>query len=92
MGNPRGNPGNKGGGRKSAYQEKADAELLWRMFMGELSKDELLQKLKTGKYSLKDVFVTKAFQGNERFLSDMFRKLFPDIVEQKEEVSLKIDV
>ena len=87
-----GKPRGRNGGRKSAYQELADAEFLKEMFHGELSKDEVMEKLKTGKYSLKDVFIAKAFQGNERFLSDIFHKLVPDLVQQKEEVKLKIDV
>ena len=65
-------------GRKSAYQEKADAELLWQMFFGELSRDEVQNKLKSGKYSLKDVWISKGFTGNERVLIEIFRKLFPD--------------
>ena len=92
MSNPKGNPGNKGGGRKSAYQERADARLLEEMFFNELCKEETLAKIRSGKYSLKDMFVSKAFDGNERFLGEMFRKLFPDKVETKEDVTLKIDV
>ena len=72
--------GNKGGGRKSAFQERADADLLWKMFFGELSEQTILKKVRTGKYSLKDVFVKKGFDGNERILSEIFRKLFPDNV------------
>ena len=34
--------------------------------------------LKTGKYSLKDIFVSKSYSGNERFLLALFNKNFPD--------------
>lgn len=85
--------GKKGrSGRKSAYREKADAEMLWRLFMEEMSKDEIKEKLASGKYSIKDVFVSKAFAGNERFITQMVQKLFPDKVESKEEVTMKLDV
>jgi hypothetical protein len=57
--------GNKGGGRKSAYQENADAAMLREMFLTPMSRDEVQAKLKSGKYSLKDLFVSKGYAGNE---------------------------
>lgn len=81
MGAPKGNKnaaGNRGGGRKSAYQENADAELLREMFFGELSREEIQEKLRSGKYSLKDVFVSKGYSGSERVLLAVFNKTFPD--------------
>ena len=78
---PRGNKnavGNRGGARKSAYQEHADAVMLEQMFLQEMSKEEVQKKLASGKYSLKEVFVSKAFAGNERMLIALFSKLFPD--------------
>lgn len=89
MGAPKGNQfakGNRGGSRKSAYQERADAIMLEKMFMDEMSKEEVQKKLASGKYSLKEVFVSKAFAGNERMLLAMFNKLFPD----KTDVDLRI--
>jgi hypothetical protein len=70
--------GNKGGGRKSAYQENADATLLREMFLNPMSRDEIQAKLKSGKYSLKDLFVSKGYSGNERVLLALFHKYFPD--------------
>ena len=70
--------GNKGGGRKSAYQENADATLLREMFLNPMSRDEVQAKLKSGKYSLKDLFVSKGYAGNERVLLALFHKYFPD--------------
>ena len=81
MGAPKGNQyavGNKGGARKSYAQEKANYEMLEQIFLNEINKEEVQKKLASGKYSLKDVFVSKAFAGNERILSEIFRKLFPD--------------
>ena|SRR3990167_5076060 len=65
-------------GRKSIGQEKADYEMLEKMFLNEMAKEDVQKKLASGKYSLKDVFVSKAFAGNERLLSQVFHKLFPD--------------
>lgn len=70
--------GNKGGGRKSAYQENADAALLREMFLNPMSREEIQAKLKSGKYSLKDLFVSKGYAGNERVLLALFHKYFPD--------------
>lgn len=68
--------GNKGGGRKSAYQENADASMLREMFLTPMSRDEVQAKLKSGKYSLKDLFVSKGYAGNERMLLALFHKSF----------------
>jgi hypothetical protein len=81
MAAPEGNQnaiGNRGGGRKSAYQENADATLLREMFLTPMSRDEVQAKLKSGKYSLKDLFVSKGYAGNERVLLALFHKYFPD--------------
>ena len=72
-----GNPGNSGGGRKSAYQERADAEFLWNIFLQKLSKEELTEILK-GDHSIKDAWIAKAYAGNERFIQQIVHKLFPD--------------
>ncbi len=81
MAAPEGNQnavGNKGGGRKSAYQEGADAAMLREMFLEPISREEVQTKLKSGKYSLKDLFVSKGYAGNERVLLALFNKNFPD--------------
>ena len=81
MGAPEGNTnaeGNIGGRRKSAYQEMADAEALHEMFFGQQDKIEILEKIKKGKYSLKDILISKAFGGNEKILVAIFKKIFPD--------------
>ncbi len=70
--------GNRGGGRKSAYQEGADAAMLREMFLTPMSREEVQAKLKSGKYSLKDLFVSKGYTGNERVLLALFHKFFPD--------------
>lgn len=85
MGAPKGSNNGKGkkgrSGRKSAYQEKADAELLWKIFTEPMDKDKVRELMLSGKYSIKDVFVSKAFAGNERFIIEMVKKLFPERLE-----------
>lgn len=78
MPNPYGNPGNKGGGRKSAYQERADARELTHMFFEEIDVKELVEKIMSGKYRVKDALLVKALLGDDRILLGMFNKLFPD--------------
>jgi len=81
MAAPEGNTnaeGNRGGGRKSAYQEMADAEALHKMFFGEQNQADILAKVKAGKYSLKDAFVAAAFGGDTKVLVEIFKKIFPD--------------
>jgi hypothetical protein len=81
-----GNHGKKGrSGRKGALIEQNNAQILHDMFFTDKGKDEIIAKLKTGKYSLKDVFVQKGFAGNERVLLTLFNKNFPD-------GALKVDV
>ena len=70
--------GNKGGGRQSAYQEQADAQLLYDMFFGKLTEEEIKKLTSGGKYSMKDKFVEMALGGNERIMLEVFKKLFPD--------------
>lgn len=81
MAAPKGNKnaiGNKGGGRKSAYQENADALMLHEMFFNPMSRGAVQAKIKSGEYSLKDAFVAKGYAGNEHVLLALFHKCFPD--------------
>jgi len=73
--------GNKGGGRKSAYQELRDAKFLNEVFHKPQEADEIKKRLASGKFSVSDVMVLKALGGNERFIEKMFEKLFPDKIE-----------
>ena len=81
MANPKGNPGNKGGRRPSAYEEFKNAQ--WHADKWELDSNvpELQAKLKTGHYSVRDVFLAKALQGNERILGIFANKLLADLVD-----------
>ena len=81
MGAPLGNKyalGNKGGGRKSAYQEKADVDTLHSMFFDIINKEDLKNYIKDGNTSLMDIFIAKGLGGNEKILIELFKKIFPD--------------
>ena len=93
MPNPKGNPGNKGGGRKGAYLERASAELLWEMWEGIKDKDACREKIKKGKYSLKEAFLLRALNGDRQILIEIFKKLFPDkvISEQHGRITFILD-
>ncbi len=85
-----GQKGNKGGGRKSAYQEKADAETLHRMYFNTDSQDEIEQRVRTGKFSIKDRHVLNALEGDQKAINPIFAKLFPDKIEHSGEIASKI--
>lgn len=73
--------GNKGGGRASAFEELKEA--VWHDEKWNIDTDvpSLQAKLKTGQYAVKDVFLAKALQGNERILSIFANKLLADLVD-----------
>lgn len=74
----------KGSGRKSAYQELADAKLLLEMFFGEHDAKKVMAKIKTGKYSLLDLYIAKAYGGNDAYIVRVFEKVFPDRVSMED--------
>ena len=67
----------KGHGRKSAFQEKADADLLWDVFTKEYPLQEIKEMASGTKSGLKALRV-KVAMGNERFVELLVKKLFPD--------------
>ena len=80
-------PGNKNGrgakgrsGRKSAYAERANAEFLAEFFFKQHSREEIRKMVSTGKYSVSEVMLTKAYAGDMKAILAVFHKLFPDTV------------
>lgn len=73
--------GNKGGGRKSKYQEMQDATFLWDIFLNKYSTEEIKKKLRRGKFSVKDMWISKLVGGNDKLLAMLVHKLFPDRIE-----------
>lgn len=82
MSNPRGNPGNKGGGRKSAYEEERVAKIIKEAFVNgfDLERVQEIQKLmkkKKGKLNFTDLALARAIK-SDRLLRDLLKKLVPD--------------
>lgn len=71
--------GNKGGGRKSAYQEKLDADFVHKLFLNKHSWKEIEKEIESGKFSVKTVMIKKLLEGNTRLLEALMRKIFPDL-------------
>jgi hypothetical protein len=67
-----------GSGRKSAYQEMADAKTLNEIFFQPQNLSELKRRIDAGRYALKDIFIYKTFAGNDKMLLRIFDKVFPD--------------
>jgi type VI protein secretion system component Hcp len=78
MANPKGNPGNRGGGRKSAYQENADAKAFHDLFFKAQSQEAIETKIHNGKFSLMDRYALNGMEGDTRVLNKIVDKLLPD--------------
>ena len=70
--------GNKGGGRKSAYQERKDASFLWDIWLNPIKIDEINSRIKQRECSISDLFIAKALSGSENVIMAIFNKLYPD--------------
>lgn len=82
MAAPKGNKnaeGNKGGGRKSAYQELADATEAFRIFFDEQDQEELERKIQSGKFSLADRLKLTGMEGDTAILLGTLKKAVPDV-------------
>ncbi len=93
MGVPANFHGKKGrSGRKSLKIERATFEVLEKMYFNPPSQDEIEQRVRTGKFSIKDRHILNALEGDQKAITPIFAKLFPDKMEVKDETNLKIDV
>lgn len=70
--------GNRGGGRKSAYQELADAQDLHDLWLKVHDRKALQKKINKGKYSVKEVFAAKALGGDMSAINKLLDKIFPN--------------
>ena len=72
--------GNKGGGRKSAYEEFLDAQWHKGVWDNPTALEELGKKIASGVYSVRDIFLYKALAGkSDRVLGIFANKILPDI-------------
>lgn len=76
-----GKKGNKGGGRKPAKTERLDLKFLEDLFLGKMKKSEIEELIKSGTYSIKDVYVAKAIAGNEKIINQIVNKIFANKTE-----------
>ena len=84
MAAPKGNKnavGNKGGGRKSAYQELADATEAYKIFFDEHDQAKLEKKISSGKFSIRDRFLLTAMEGDTSVINKAYHKAVPDNVD-----------
>lgn len=73
--------GNKGGRRKSAYQELADARTLQEMYFKTHSQEEIEAAIRAGNFSIKQRHILNALEGDQKAINVIFSKLFPDTME-----------
>lgn len=86
---PRGGiPGNKGGGRKSAYEEIRQARDTESLFFNELNQDELEAKIRTGKFSIRDRYLLTAMEGDTKILESLSKKVLPDKIDLRGDLSI----
>ena len=73
-----GNPGNKGGGRKSAYQEKQAAAWHDSVWSGKVDLDELERRIQSRIYSGQDIAALRLLKGDKTIVAKFMDKLMPD--------------
>ena len=92
MSAPKGNTyakDNRGGGRKSAYEELQDAEWLERVWNMPQNYDALKERIEvTKQYSARDAFLYRALNGSDAVLRSMADKLLAS----KAEIDLNASV
>jgi hypothetical protein len=83
--------GNHNSGRKSAYQERADALTLERMYFDTQEAEEVRRRIESGgEFSIKDRHVLNALEGDQKAITPIFNKVFPDRIEHSGEVVSKV--
>jgi len=73
--------GNKGGRRKSAYQEQIDATFHVGLWQVEQEVKRLEEKIASGCYSGRDIFSLMVLQKNEKMVKTLADKVLPDHVD-----------
>ena len=73
--------GNKGGSRRSAYQEKRDAEWHADIWKHQQDVDALIEKVKGRKYAGRDIAALKLLQGDKYIIGKFMDKLVPNLVD-----------
>lgn len=76
--------GNRGGGRKSAFEEVKEAEWLRAAWNGDFNVDSLKKKVESGMYGVRDIFLLNALNGQPAALRVMADKILPGRDEMKD--------
>lgn len=84
---PKGGP-RPNSGRKSAYQELRDALDTQGMFFNDIDLELLEQKVRTGKFSIKDRYILTALEGDTKILQSISNKVLPDKINIKGDLTI----
>ena len=84
--------GNRGGGRKSAYEELREAKWLQSVWNGDVNILELEQKLQNGSYSVRDRLLYDALRGDPGALRMLANKALPDWKDAKDDPAVNPQV
>lgn len=66
-------------GRKSAFDEKQDADFISDIYYNKQNLAKLQKKIESGNYSIKDMIKLKALLGNDKILTAILNKIAPDL-------------
>jgi hypothetical protein len=83
MGAPKGNKyaEGKATGRKSAFEERQDAQDAARIWFDEAEKVKLQEKYKSGKMSGREIFHLMVLEKNEKMVKTLADKMLPDKID-----------
>lgn len=70
---------------ESGYNREKFVDLLKQLWSGEITRDEIKNRLGTDEFGAFDVFAAKAFSGDSRVLNKIFDKIYDKNMEQKPE-------
>lgn len=76
--------GNRGGGRKSAFEEMKEAKWLKTVWNRDFDVGSLQKKVESGTYSVRDIFLLNALSGQPAALKVMADKILPGRDEMKD--------
>lgn len=87
---PEGFHGKKGrSGRKTMREEVKQFRDAQSLFFEEQDQEIIEQKVRTGKFSVKDRFILTAMEGDSRILSSLAKKALPDVLKVEHEGEVK---
>lgn len=82
-GAPFGNQNAKGKGRKSAWSERADANIAYDIFFKRHNLKKLKRRILTGIATPRDLLIAKIYQGNDKMLKAVWDKVAANKIDMK---------